>query len=80
MQGRQLQVPGEIFQQQESFSAEVKGWNSKRTDQLVVKFDDGTQVRLLQHAAHAQDNLFVAQMGLMPTAMLASASWSCFSD
>jgi hypothetical protein len=42
-----LQVPGEIFEQQESFSAEVTGWNGKRTDQLVVKFDDGTQVRLL---------------------------------
>jgi hypothetical protein len=46
LQGKQLQVPGEIFQQQESFSAGVKGWNNKRTDQLVVKFDDGTQVRL----------------------------------
>jgi hypothetical protein len=46
LQGTKVQVPGEIFEQQESFSAEVKGWNGKHTDQLVVKFDDGTQVRL----------------------------------
>lgn len=41
--GQQLLVPGEVFQQQAAFSAVVKGWNGKRTDQLLVKFDDGTQ-------------------------------------
>ncbi|KAF6260939.1 hypothetical protein COO60DRAFT_829477 [Scenedesmus sp. NREL 46B-D3] len=41
--GIKVQVPGEIFEQQESSSAEVKGWNNRRTDQLVVKFDDGTR-------------------------------------
>lgn len=45
LQGVSLHVPGDVFQEPNtSYEAVIKGWNGKKTHELVCKFNDGTQV------------------------------------
>jgi hypothetical protein len=46
LQGVSLHVPGDVFQEPNtSYEAVIKGWNGKKTHELICKFNDGTQVK-----------------------------------